>query len=447
MHKLLGWGAALVAVVFFSVLMGARDRDVQALADVTVPIVTVTNPVANATYTRNQVVIANYSCVDNPGGSGMASCIGTVPNGTPIDTSTAGSHEFEVTGTDKAGNIMSTLFWYDVPQTELIAPTITIVNPIDGATFVQNRVILASYSCADNPGGSGIYSCNGSVASGTAIDTTWVGVHTFGVLAKDFDMNPKYESVTYTVVAPDVTPPVVTIVTPKPGAIYHQNAAIFASYSCADNVGGFVIASCTGPVASGSTLNTATLGAHTFTVTGTDNAANSATLTNSYTVVDSDLIPPVVTIDVPANGARYVQNMDVNSSYSCADEPGGSGIASCTGPGASGALIDTTVLGPQTFTVTGTDNKGNLTTVTTQFTVVETDETPPIVSIASPLQGAVYGQGQKITAYYDCTDEIGGAAITDTARSRAVMGQPCWGACARRLKADNNQFEEYPEKE
>ena len=215
----------------------------------------------------------------------------------------------------------------------------------------------------------------------------------------------------YTVIASDQIPPVVTIATPKPGAVYHQNAAIFASYSCADNAGGVGVASCVGPVASGATLDTSTLGAHTFTVTGTDNASNTATLTNSYTIVDADLTPPVVTVTAPANGAIYVQNKDVNSAFSCVDEPAGSGLASCTGPAPSGTLIDTTVLGPQAFTVTGTDKVGNVRTVTTQFTVAETDQTPPVVAIFTPSQGATYSQGRQVTAHYDCTDELGGSGL------------------------------------
>ena len=63
---------------------------------------TVTAPRANATYALNQSVPANFACQD--GGSGLASCQGTVAPGAAIDTSSPGVQSFSVTGTDSVGN-------------------------------------------------------------------------------------------------------------------------------------------------------------------------------------------------------------------------------------------------------------------------------------------------------------------------------------------------------
>jgi hypothetical protein len=71
--------------------------------DTTDPTVTITTPPDGATYTPGQVVMAEYSCDDEPGGSGMAGCLGTVGHGQPIDTS-VGDHSFTVTATDTASN-------------------------------------------------------------------------------------------------------------------------------------------------------------------------------------------------------------------------------------------------------------------------------------------------------------------------------------------------------
>jgi len=65
------------------------------------PAITITIPTAT-NYIINQVVLANYSCTDS--GSGVASCIGNVPNGNPIDTSSVGIKSFMVAATDVAGN-------------------------------------------------------------------------------------------------------------------------------------------------------------------------------------------------------------------------------------------------------------------------------------------------------------------------------------------------------
>ncbi len=64
------------------------------------PVITITAPTA-VQYTIGQVVNAAFSCSD--GGSGVASCTGTVANGAPVDTA-AGTHTFSVTAVDNVGN-------------------------------------------------------------------------------------------------------------------------------------------------------------------------------------------------------------------------------------------------------------------------------------------------------------------------------------------------------
>jgi hypothetical protein len=73
--------------------------------DTTDPTVTIVSPPAGAVYARNRVVNADFSCTDEAGGSGIASCVGTVADGQAIDTTTLGPHAFRVSATDVAGNI------------------------------------------------------------------------------------------------------------------------------------------------------------------------------------------------------------------------------------------------------------------------------------------------------------------------------------------------------
>jgi hypothetical protein len=55
-------------------------------------------------YAQGQSVNATYQC-----GSAAAQCIGTVPNGSPIDTSTFGVHTFVVQALDADGNVIGSL--------------------------------------------------------------------------------------------------------------------------------------------------------------------------------------------------------------------------------------------------------------------------------------------------------------------------------------------------
>jgi DNA-binding beta-propeller fold protein YncE len=110
------------------------------VVDTTMPSVTITTPAAQAVYAMGQAVKANYGCIDDTGGSGIATCVGTVPNGSPIDTSGAGTKSFTVTATDNAGNQTVTTRNYTVA---LARPDGRIKRGATG-TLVGNNVYNTS---------------------------------------------------------------------------------------------------------------------------------------------------------------------------------------------------------------------------------------------------------------------------------------------------------------
>jgi hypothetical protein len=65
--------------------------------------VNVSTPPVGASYQLGKSVKAKFKCTDKQ--SGIASCVGSVPNGGALDTSTPGDHTLTVTATDKAGNV------------------------------------------------------------------------------------------------------------------------------------------------------------------------------------------------------------------------------------------------------------------------------------------------------------------------------------------------------
>ncbi|MFL5960648.1 MAG: PxKF domain-containing protein [Gaiellaceae bacterium] len=66
------------------------------------PNVRIITPPEGATYKQDKVVNASYRCSPK-NRVAVASCVGTVPSGSPIDTSTIGQHSFTVTATDVNG--------------------------------------------------------------------------------------------------------------------------------------------------------------------------------------------------------------------------------------------------------------------------------------------------------------------------------------------------------
>jgi hypothetical protein len=78
------------------------------------PTVVLRTPADGARYPVGAEVLADYECSDEPGGSGLVSCLGDVAGGAALDTATPGPRAFTVTATDGAGNTASRTVAYEV---------------------------------------------------------------------------------------------------------------------------------------------------------------------------------------------------------------------------------------------------------------------------------------------------------------------------------------------
>jgi hypothetical protein len=285
---------------------------------------------------------------------------------------------------------------------DISAPSITIPTPAEGARYRPGQTVLASYSCGDADGVGDVATCSGPVASGAAIDTTAGGPHTFTVDASDWAANTSSSTSHYTV---DDSAPTINVTIPGDGERVSLGQVVPVSYLCSDADGFGDVASCDGPVPSGSNLDTATPGDHSFTVNAADIAGNPSTQTSHYYV---DANAPEVSITAPADGARYTLGQHVLAAYSCVDDSGPGGIATCDGPVASGTAIDTGSAGSHTFTVHASDKVGHTAEESVSYTV---DASAPALSIVAPADGATYTPGQSVPASYACTDPDGAADV------------------------------------
>jgi sugar lactone lactonase YvrE len=102
----------------------ASDTVTVVVRDTVPPTATIVSP-AETFYSPGAVVIADFACSD--GGSGLASCTGTVGDGEAVDTVSPGPHVFTATATDRAGNIATASVTYTVKG----IPTITWPPPAD----------------------------------------------------------------------------------------------------------------------------------------------------------------------------------------------------------------------------------------------------------------------------------------------------------------------------
>ena len=231
-------------------------------------------------YDRGQSVAADYSCADEAGGSGLKSCVGTVPDGDAIDTASAGVKRFTVTAEDNDGNRETVTHSYRVM--DRTKPAISLTTPANGASYAQGANVAADYSCSDEAGGSGLKSCQGTVADGALVDTATPGPKSFTVTAEDNDGNTHSVTHNYTVTVADGQAPSIDIRSPRDGATYKLGENVVVDYSCSD--GGSGVASCTGDLPDGARLDTSRAGARSFTVRSTDRSGNSSSRTIGYRV-------------------------------------------------------------------------------------------------------------------------------------------------------------------
>ena len=135
-------------------------------------------------------------------------------------------------------------------------------------------------------------------------------------------------------------------------------------------------------------------------------------------IADTDETPPLVTIVSPPDGAVLTEGEGMLAEYRCSDDPG-SGMASCVGPVENGAVVPNT-LGSHVFTVTGTDNAGNVATATHRYVVFDdisgpiTNQSvfaagrtlPVILELGGRPQGPTFAAGYPLVRRVDCdTDE------------------------------------------
>jgi hypothetical protein len=125
-------------------------------------------------------------------------------------------------------------------------------------------------------------------------------------------------------------------------------------------------------------------GVSVVTLTATDPSGEQGTDTVQVTVLDR--LAPAIAVTAPVNDATYTLNQVVNASYSCTDAVG---VATCQGPVPTGTALDTSTVGPQTFTVTATDAAGNQSQVVRQYSValptVTTCHGEPSRQILAPI--------------------------------------------------------------
>jgi PKD repeat protein len=247
---------------------------------------------------------------------------------------TAGEHQVEVVATDNANNTASAKWSFTV-KLDTTPPQITVASP-QGTIYKDSATISVTITdesgIKGNPtikvdGSSKTVTFSNGVATASATGLT-SGEHTVEVTATDNANNTASAKWSFTVML-DTIPPAITVVSPL-GTIRVEKPTI--SVAVSDDVSGVDSVDISLKDAAGKTVAgkvssdkssatfkpTSALKAGTYTATAEakDKAGNSASAEWTFTV-EFDLVPPVITIVSPQDGARIIEaKPTISASYS-----------------------------------------------------------------------------------------------------------------------------------
>ncbi len=353
---------------------------------------------ANPTVTLSGLAEFGYLVTVLDGGSaiGTATVLADGTWSTSIAIGGEGVHTFTISETDIAGNTGTSS---TVPYTiDTTAPAI-ILGTVGGLTNQPSQTISGTLADA-NPGAL-VHIMDGATEIATATragDGSWTatvtlgaqGAHVISATATDLAGNAGASgSTTFTL---DTIAPSVAIT--SSGGLTNQASQTVSGtgesgttvqlYDGAAAIGASAVVGAGGTWSQ--TITLASQGGHSITARDTDAAGNfSTSAAVAYTL---DSIAPALVIGT-AGGATNARAQTISGTVGTVDAGtvvhilAGTteiGTATVNGAGAWSALVDLTVIGPQTLTVQDTDTAGNLATAAVSF-----DYTP--IAIPAPAAG------------------------------------------------------------
>jgi predicted outer membrane repeat protein len=321
----------------------------------------------------------------------------------PIGTTTV-----TYTAKDAANNTTTASFTVTVIAADVTAPVITNVPANRTVTTAPNvATAVTTWTTPTATDNIGVTSFTANFASGDAFP---IGTTTVTYTAKDAANNTTTASFTVTVVAADVTAPVIANLPANRSvttdATKNYATVTWTAPTATDNV---AVTSFTSTAASGAQF---ALGVTTVTYTALDAAGNQAQATFTITVTDAEV--PAFT-NVPAN--RTINTAaglaTATNTWTAPTATDNVGVTSLTATHAPGATFP---LGTTTVTYTAQDAANN--TATASFTVTVVDAELPIISnvpadITVPASGGVTSAVVTWTAP-TASDNVGVTSFTST---------------------------------
>jgi hypothetical protein len=361
------------------------------VADSTSPVVTIISPEEKMYYTS--FVPLTYRVEEEypdwVGYSLNGAANVTLTGNTTLTNLGLGSHDLSVYASDTSGNWGKDTVSFTVEDST--SPVVTIISP-EEKTYYSSSIPLTYRVEEEYPEWVG-YSLDGAayetLTGNTTLSGLSLGSHDLTVYANDTSGNWDSDTVYFTV--EDSTSPVVTIISPMNTT--YTTASIPLEYKVEEEYPDWVGYSLDGAanvtLTGNTTLSGLSLGIHDITVYASDTSGNWGKDMVYFTVKDAT--PPVVDIVSPMNTTYTAASVPLNY---VVDEENPEWVGYSLDGAANETLTGNTTLtnlglGPHDLTVYASDTSSNWGKDTIYFTVAK-DETPPAVTIKSPVWEKTY---------------------------------------------------------
>ncbi|MBX4192044.1 hypothetical protein KW798_00975 [Candidatus Parcubacteria bacterium] len=302
--------------------------------DPVAPEVVINAPAQGSSHLQNEIIFIDATFTD-------ASAIATSTyklNGVGIDGSAAvpltsfplGGALLVVSATDAYGNIGYATSTFTIVSPDLIPPTVTITSPAQGGQYFNTASLFATANVTDaSPIVATAYSFNGveiDQSQPLPLLSAPLGLATVSVSATDAYGNAASTTVTFTLKAPDVTAPTITITNPVAGQTYLNTASVVPLATITDASG---VATSTFELngmlinpAQPLPLNSVAAGTAKMVVTATDVYGNKASTSVSFIIqapAPTDTQGPVINITNPKANKLYKRNENIKATATITD--------------------------------------------------------------------------------------------------------------------------------
>ncbi len=299
----------------------------------------------------------------------------------------------------------------DVITPASLPPAVTITTPVDGASFVGADLIAFAGSANDPEDGDLSASLgwtsntDGPIGTGASFSTQ-LSLGTHYITAQAIDSSGRAGQMTV-MIEVNNTPPVPVITAPADGATFDTDDVIAISGTASDYEDGDVTASLTWFSDLDGNLGTddvifASLseGNHLITAMATDSGGLSGYASINLTIEPGNT-EPTVSITAPASGATFFSADSISFTGTASDLEDGDISADLIWSsdldgviGTGGSFSANLSIGSHIIFAGVTDSGGLQEDATILLTI---NNTPPVVSLVAPIDGATYNQGDAVT--------------------------------------------------